>query len=218
MKNKTYLASTCAALAATCALFGASNAQASTTYGITFNTSALNSPSLSGFAPFALDFQFNGGETGNTATISNLNYGVGGSYSFDPAPSAFGSYVTGDLSTGNIVLGNASATAYSFNEFFQGFTPGNTLSFDVTFGNTTPTPNSTPDAFFFGILDKDQKNIPTTGVGDSLASITIGSNISFEFSSGTGTYGAISAVPEPSTNLGLLALGVAALNIRRRAK
>ncbi len=216
MKNKTNIASPCLALVATCALFGASAAQASVTYGISVDTSALTS--LSAFSPFALDFQYNGGETGNTVTVSNLNYGIGGSFTNSPAASSFGA-VVGDLSTGNIVLGNTSVNTYTFNEFFQGFTPGNLLSFDVTFASTTPTPNPTPDTFFFGILDKDLLSITTNGLGDTLGSISIGSIVSFTANSGTGAYaGVISAVPEPSTNLGLLALGVAALHVRRRAK
>ncbi len=216
MKSKTSILSTCAAFVAACALLGASNAHASTTYGISVDTSALSS--LTAYTPFALDFQYNGGETGNTVTISNLNYGVGGSFTNSPVASTWGA-VAGDLSTGNIILGSSSVNSYTFNEFYQGFTPGNTLSFNVTFASTTPTPNPTPDAFIFGILDKDLLNISTTGLGNSLGTITLGSSVSFTAGAGTGDYaGVISAVPEPSTQFGLLALGVAALNVRRRTK
>ena len=75
-------------------------------------------------SPFYLNFQFNdGGVLGNnSANITNFSF-AGGSASGSPIYSGS----VGDLSS-NVRFNNSSP----FEEFFQSFTPGATISFDVS--------------------------------------------------------------------------------------
>ena len=103
------------------------------TYQVTIQTSALNAAALSGDAPFGVEFQLNsGGSTAsNNVTISNFN--LGGGTASAPA------YYTNTQSGAGTAAGNLSSqvtmsdsSATPFNLFSQNFTPGSTLSFDVT--------------------------------------------------------------------------------------
>src|SRR6185369_10041485 len=90
----------------------------------------VNTASLIGSsdAPFALDFQLNGGSPlGNVAFISNFSFG-GGAATTNPPATGFG-LASGNLTSG-VTLKDSSASF--FNEFYQGFTPGTILSFDVS--------------------------------------------------------------------------------------
>ena len=93
-----------------------------------------------------------------------------GSFDFGGG-SAGGPAVGSGGASGNLVTGITLNDASSFfNELYQQFTPGNTLSFAVTMTtNVTPT----PDAFSVAILNGNILNIPTTGLGDSLVLVNI---------------------------------------------
>ncbi|MEO5913171.1 MAG: NF038129 family PEP-CTERM protein [Luteolibacter sp.] len=206
MKNRTFLKST---LAAACALLAASSARASVTYYVNVNTSALVA-NIS--APFSLDFQLTG-SAGNTATVSNFNFGGGSA-----TPGTENTFGGASGSVGStVVLSDASNFS---NEFFQEFTPGSTLSFTINLDSIIGNP--TPDAFSFSILDGTLSNITTTGLGDSLLMVNINGTSygtqTMQTGSGTGAFSGVSltAVPEPSAALlGVMGCGLAFVRRRR---
>ncbi|HEY7333481.1 MAG TPA: NF038129 family PEP-CTERM protein [Bryobacteraceae bacterium] len=107
-------------------------------------------------APFSLAFEFADGsgvgDGNNSVTLSNFLFGGGG-----PSGSPFLSgSVTGDLLS-SVVFTDAASTSV----FFQGFTPGNSLSFTVDL-TTNVDPGGIPDEFIMSLLDSSLSPIPTT--------------------------------------------------------
>jgi hypothetical protein len=154
---------TLAAFAGVVALFASSLAHAQSFFDVRLNTSALIGHPA---GPFYLDFQLNDG-TGlgngnNTATLSQFNFGGG---SLLGAATSFGG-ATGSLAS-SVTLTDTSF----FNEFFQGFTPGSSLSFRLSLTNNVNPP--TPDLFAFSILDADLFNIRTFSPGNSDALVLV---------------------------------------------
>ena len=202
----------------TCLFAGACLAlTAPASQAFSFHVKVTTTPLIGSFsAPFALDFQLNGGNPlGNTATISNFTFGTG-SATVNP-PATFSGLGSGDLSS-SVTVADDSLNA--FNEFFQGFAPGSTLDFDVSLTTNVNTP--TADAFSFAILDKDLFNIPTTGPGDPLLLVNIDNALTglsgVQTYSGTGAYSGVTvtATPEPGT-AAILVLGAGMLlGLRRR--
>jgi hypothetical protein len=126
--------------------------RASVVKTVTLDTSALGAlPS----GPFSLAFQLaDGSGTGdgnNAVVLSNFQLGSGSPNGF---PLVFGS-AFGDLSS-TVTLTDADVA----NVFVQGFVPGNTLSFLLTF-TTNVDAGGTPDEFIFSILDGTFNPIPT---------------------------------------------------------
>jgi len=185
-------------------------------YDIHLDTSALIANSA---GPFYLDFQLNDGaglgNNDNTAVLSAFDF-HGGAALTDV--NAFGG-ATGDLAS-TVTLHDSSF----LNEFFQSFTPGQSLDFHLTLSTTVDTP--TPDLFVFSILDRNTFTIATTAASDALIEITIdGLTPSLQTYAGDVAGGgialdapSIAAVPEPAT-YGLIAAGAffAAALWRRRA-
>jgi len=206
--QNTVLAGACAA-----AILGAPAAMAQAFFHVDVDTTALSgNPS----APFSLDFQLiDGGSAGavNTVVLSNFTFGGGA-----PAgsPNLTGG-ATGSLAS-TVTLTDASSS--NFNEFFQEFTLGTSIGFDVSI--TLHDETGAPDGFSVSLLDSSLSNITTTGPGDSLiyASITstfaVGDVVN---SSGTGSFdGVTTAVPEPSEyGIAFAALMGGFLLARRRA-
>ncbi len=168
-------------------------------------------------APFALEFQLNGGDpNSNTVSITNFNFGSGSATALPPA--TFSGLASGGLGSSVTVADN---TANPFNEFYQGFAPGNTLDFDVSL---TTNVNTLPaaDTFSFAVLDMDLFNIPTNGAGDALLTININNVLTglgdVQTFSGTGAYSGVTAVatPEPSATITLLSGAGILLGLRRR--
>jgi hypothetical protein len=215
MKAKDLFAKTLP-LAAMLLLFaGASHAGL---YHVTIDTSALNLPSISGNGPFSLDFQLNNGSpvNNNTAVISNFSFGGGGA-PFGQSTAIGGA--SGDLQ-GTISLVGSS----DFNEFFQSFTAGSVVGFDLSL--TQKVNGVAPDAFAIAILDNNLSNIPTTGFGNTLLYGVIDTTSpltirQLNLASGTGDYAGVTIsaapVPEPQTYAMLLAgLGLLGYAARRR--
>ncbi len=130
----------------------AAQAQAPVTYWASLDTSPLISHPA---GPFSVAFQLadgSGTNDGNNAVVvSNFRF-AGGSPSGTPvvAGSAFGSLAsTVSLTDSGIV-----------NYFYQPFTPGTTLSFQITV-TTNTDPGGILDEFTFSLLDNTLTPIPT---------------------------------------------------------
>jgi len=193
------------------------------TFQVNVNTAPLI-PLVGSSGPFYLDFQLNDG----SGTLAGVNTATMGGFSFGGG-SAMGTATllggaTGSLSSTVTLTDGATA----FNELFQPFTPGGTLSFLVTLSPTTVDPGPTPDLFSFAILNGSLANLATTGLGDALVLVNITSTAlnltnvqTFSTTSPAGVAATAAAtaaaVPEPASLLllgsGLLA--VAAWGRRR---
>jgi len=153
MKTKTVLR----ALALLGALAVATVSKAQLQLHVAVDTSSLvGNPG----GPYSLDFQLNDGsgwgDSNNTAALSNFQFGTGTAVG---SGSTFGG-TGGDLSS-NVWLTDSNSL---LNDFYQGFTPGSWLSFDLTL-TTNVDGGGTPDLFSFAILDGALMNLPTKSLG-----------------------------------------------------
>jgi PEP-CTERM motif len=206
-----------ALLAVFIAGLGAATASPAEATSISFRVQVNTAPLVgSPLAPLFLDFALTDGSgtlaVPNTVVINNFNFGGG---------SAVGSPTLAGGASGSLAASvTLSDSANFFNELFQQFTPGNSLSFDVT--ATTNADPISPDAFSFAILDKNLFNLPTTGLGDSLVlanlapSLTVSKVQTFNTTNPAGVTALASPIPEPGTLL-LLGSGVVAV-VRRRVR
>ena len=170
----------------------------------------LDTSSLAGGTYF-VDFQLNdGSQTGdgnNTAVIQKFSFGGGAATG---AGVAFGG-ITGDLYS-KVTLTDTTP----FNEFFQSFTAGSFLSFDVELTNNPDTPQ--PDAFGFALLDTNLFNLPTNSSNgaDTFLSVNLtGTRLVYSTAAGVGGVPA-PRVPETGSTLLVASLGLLGLaGIRR---
>jgi hypothetical protein len=201
------------ALVAAASTFVAAHSADAAFFHVTVDTSAL----IGNLDDYALDFTLTGGNPfANTVTLSNFTFTGGGAANSNPAASTTG-LASGSLGT-SVTLSDSSVSF--FNEFFQGFTVGNTVAFDVNISTNANGP--TPDSFAFSILDGELFAIPTNGgPADALLTIDLtGANptVSTYSSIGGETGGVtVSVVPEPGSAL-LLGLGTMALGLVRRRR
>jgi hypothetical protein len=185
---------------------------ASTAHGasITFDLSLDASPLIGGAtSPYYFEFQLNDGDGVANTSVTLNNFAFGGGTAIG-TPVVFGNAL-GDTATG-ITIDDGSF----FNEFYQEFQPGNTLSFSVLFDSTLSDP-VIPDRFTFAILNSSLFEIPTAGAGNELFGFDFRNPLHYELYAGVGgtndpTLDAptISSVPEP-TSLWLLASGALGL-------
>jgi hypothetical protein len=154
--------------------------------------------------PFSLGFELaDGSLTGdgnNAVSLSNFQFGAG---SATGSSSTFGT-ASGDLSS-SVLMTDLGI----FSGLSQGFDPGNTLVFDISFTNNVDL-GGTPDEFAFFILDSTDTPIPTTGgialfqIDFGLATPTISTFAGDTSQSGgiglpAPTYSSVSSAPEPAT-------------------
>ncbi len=194
-----------------------------------FNVTLATAPLIGNpGGPFTLDFQFTDGsgtsDGNNTISLTNFDFGGG---------SAGAAALTGGAG-GDAVSGFFLTDSSFFNDIALAFTPGSSLSFNVT--TTSNVDDGAPDLFSLGILDQNGFNIPTTAGSffDVFVEITLDSAIpsvaTYEsdtsrlLSTGDSTPGisapsvtAASPVPEPG-GMTLLIGGFAALPLVRRLK
>jgi hypothetical protein len=119
--------------------------------------------------PFYVEFQFNDGvgtgDGNNSILVDNFDFGGGG-------PGLILSTTGG--AAGSMDVGvNLTDTGF-FNQFFQEFSPGVSLSFNVQF-TTAVDLGPQPDEWTFAILDCSQTEIPTTSPANALVSLDISS-------------------------------------------
>jgi hypothetical protein len=168
------------------------------------DTSSLNGASGS------LDFNFNPGPlTSQSASLQILNFTSDGSLAGSPQ-------TTGDVSgtlPGTLTFDNGTA----LNDYFEGFTFGNALSFDMSiYGPALSSPDGTStsgSAFAFSVFSDPEGTTPalTSDLVDGFA-LTVSVNLDgtttmSNFSSQT-TVGpaGVSSVPEPSSLVEILLL------------
>ena len=206
--NRTYPITRLLLMTAWAMLAAATSQATSLSFHVDVNTSSLVG-NLNG--PFSLDFQLNdgGGTMTNVVSLSNFIFTNG-------APTGAANLIGG--ATGNLSSGVTLTDALFFsNEFYQGFSATTThIGFNVSM--TQNVEPGIPDAFSMAILDSSLSNIPTTGLGDSLLLVNIGSSplhfsdIQLFRSTAPDSGVTVAATPEPGTvglvlGSGLIALG-----------
>lgn len=198
--------------------FAASSARAQT-FHIDITTAPLTAPANAANGPFLLDLQLNSGSTlnNNTAVINHFTFGGGG------AP--FGAANVFGGASGSLATSVTLSDTLAFNEFFQSFTAGSLLSFDVTLTRNLDA-GGTPDIFSVALLDSSLFNLPTTGFADQLLSVNLpAATTGFQTFTATGSYGGIRVsvipVPEPATYGlagGAMVLAIALVRRARRTR
>lgn len=163
-------------------------------YDVTVDTSSITGTSGS------LDFNFNPGPLlTQSASLQILNFSSGGTLAGSPT-------LTGDASgllPGTLTFDNLTG----FNDYFEGFTFGNTLSFDVSFfGPALSAPDgvSTSGSTFAFSMFSDQVGMTPTltsdltdGFGFTLNVNLDGTTTVTNFSSETSVVPQTSGIPEP---------------------
>jgi hypothetical protein len=161
---------------------------------VSVDTSSLNGTSGS------LDFNFNPGPlVSQSASLQILNFSSDGTLAGSPS-------VTGDVSgtlPGTLTFDNGTA----LNDYFEGFTFGNVLKFDVSlYGPALSSPDGTStsgSSFGFSMFSDPLGATPafTSDLVDGIALTVLvnldGSSALTNFSSETSVEAATSAVPEP---------------------
>jgi hypothetical protein len=114
-------------------------------------------------APFYLDFTLVG-TAGNSVSVTNFNFGVGHA---DPGTTVATGDATGSLSSG-LYLADGPSSFY--NDIYQEYVPGTSLSFRI---NMTNTDASTPDTLAISLLDATLNPVPTLDPSGANTLITV---------------------------------------------
>jgi hypothetical protein len=179
---------------------------------------AVNTSSISGITG-SLDFNFNPGPlVTQTASLQILNFSSGGV--LGGSPSLTGN-VTGGLPS-TLTFNNGTA----FNDYFQGFTFGSTITFAVSlFGPALSAPDgvsTSGSTFAFSMFSDAGGTTPaltndtTNGFAFTVDVNLDGTTTATNFSPET-TLTPVSAVPEPCSLL-MLASGLALIGVARPGK
>lgn|ERR1700722_19568606 len=186
------------------------------TYDVTVNTSSISGTTGS------FDFNFNPGTlVTQAASLQILDFSSNGTLAGGPE-------LTGDVSgalPGTLTFDNGSG----FNDYFEGFTFGSTLSFEVSlYGPALSSPNGTATSgstFAFSMFSDAAGTTPTltSDTADGFA-YTVNVNLNgtttvTDYSSETGVVaatGPVGVVPEPSNIVLILAAIVCCGAMRRR--
>ncbi len=183
------------------------------TYDVSIDTSSVSGDAGS------LDFQFNPGPfVTQDASLQILNFSSGGTVAGSPI-------LTGDVSgalPGTLTFDNLTG----FNDYFEGFTFGSTLSFQVSlYGPALSSPDgisTSGSAFAFSMFSDPGGITPvlTFDTSDGFASVINlnldGSTSVSNYSDQTSIAPEGAAVPEPTT-LGFLAAAMAVMFLRTRS-
>jgi PEP-CTERM motif len=185
------------------------------TYDVTVNTSSISGTTGS------LDFNFNPGSlVTQSASLQILDFSSNGTLAGSPE-------LTGDVSgalPGTLTFDNGTG----FNDYFEGFTFGSTLSFDVSlYGPALSSPDGTSTSgstFAFSMFSDAGGTTPTLTsdttdgfaftVDVNLDGSTTVTNYSAE-TSVVAASGPVGAVPEPG-NVALIGLGLVGIGLVRR--
>jgi hypothetical protein len=163
----------------------------------------------------SLDFQFNPGPlVSQAASLEILNLTTDGT--FTAAPVLTGEVSGGPLPAPPVTFDNLAP----FNDYFQGFTFGSSLVFDIRFfGPAVNAPDGTATSgstFAFSMFSDAAGTVPvlTTDLTDglaALANISLDGSISVTNFSTATTVTSVSAVPEPAS-LALIGSALAVLS------
>jgi hypothetical protein len=195
------------------ASMGLATARADISYKFSVDTAFISGTNGS------LDFQFNPGPlVTQAASLQILNFSSGGILAGAPV-------LTGDLTGGPLSAAVTFDNGTAFNDYFEGFTFGSTLSFEARFfGPAVDSPDGTSTSgstFAFSMFSDAAGTVPalTSDSADGFAALI---NLNLDGTGDAANFSAqatvtpeapMSSVPEPG-GLGLLAvalLGVACL-------
>jgi opacity protein-like surface antigen len=201
-------------VAVTSLLLGSLAAADAVSYHVTVNTSSINGQS--GYLDFSL---LPSAFDSQLATVQVLNFGTDGVVSANPA------FLTGDASgmlPGTISLDNATF----FNDYFQDFTFGNSLSFDLLLGGPAlESPDgvaSGGSTFTFGMFANDQVTplLSTSPNGEALdVNVNLDGTASYTtYPAAAGQPSAVQVVPEPASLTLLVSGAFGLLMFRKRSK
>jgi hypothetical protein len=159
----------------------------------------VDTSSISGTAG-SLDFQFNPGPSYEAAFLQILSFASGGTLAGGPT-------LTGDVSGGPLPATTTFDNGTAYNDYFEGFTYGSSISFDVSlYGPALSSPDDvSTSAFAFSMFSDAAGTIPalTSDTTDGFAfSVDVnpdGTTTVSNFSSQTSVQPASSAAPEPGS-------------------